>query len=243
MASLSPHFFTTQFQPWGLHLEPDNLRTELQRAIDATEEGFDAIILGYGLCSKGIEDLVARDTKLVVTRGHDCMTCFLGSKERYSDYFEANPGAYWYTPGWIENHLSPGQERYKQLLKNYVETYGEDNAEYLMELEQDWFNKYSKATFIDTGTGDTESYEAFTKKCADWLKWDYEKLKGDTGLMKRLLNGEWNNEEFLVVEPGHMIKASNEADIITSVPADRTIPTNAPPAHLNKEWTRMKPEI
>ena len=41
-AALSPNAFTLQFTPWGLHTEPDQLRTELQQAVDATEEGFDA---------------------------------------------------------------------------------------------------------------------------------------------------------------------------------------------------------
>ena len=66
-AALSPNAFSLQFMPWGLHTEPDKLRSELQRAIDATEPGFDAILLGYGLCSNGLDAIVARGTKLVIT--------------------------------------------------------------------------------------------------------------------------------------------------------------------------------
>ena len=39
---------------------------------------------------------------LVVPRAHDCITLFLGSKERYLDYFQTHPGVYFKTSGWIE---------------------------------------------------------------------------------------------------------------------------------------------
>jgi hypothetical protein len=218
-AALSPNAFTLQFMPWGLHEEPKDLRAELQKAVDATEDEYDAILLGYGLCSKGVEDIVARNTRLVITRGHDCITCFLGSKERYREYFDANPGTYWYTPGWIENHVSPGQERYETLYKEYLAKFGEDNAKYLMEMEQDWFQKYTTAAYIDLGVGNTEQHLEYTQQCADWLKWKFDMLEGDAGLIVRMLDGQWKEDEFLVVEPGCMIKATNEDDIMTSVPA------------------------
>ena len=60
-AALSPHAFNLQFLDWGLHAEPDRLRQELQKAIDATGEGYDAILLGYGLCSNGVEQFHAEE--------------------------------------------------------------------------------------------------------------------------------------------------------------------------------------
>jgi len=217
-AALSPHAFRLQFLSWGLHTDPAQLRSELQRAIDATEDGFDAIILGYGLCSNGVEGIASRGTRLVIARGHDCMTCFLGSKERYRDYFAANPGTYWYTPGWIENHLAPGQERYETTYRQYLEKYGEDNAQCLMEMEQGWFLNYTTAAYVDLGVGNTREHEEYTRRCAEWLGWKFERLQGDAALIVRMLNGQWNTEEFLVVEPGHSIKASRQADIVKAVP-------------------------
>jgi len=102
---LSRNKFGFQFLEFGLHGEPAKLREELQKAIDATPDTFDAILLGYGLCSKGVEGITARKTRLVIMRGHDCITCFLGSRARYLEYFTAHPGTYWYSPGWIENHV------------------------------------------------------------------------------------------------------------------------------------------
>ena len=227
-AALSPNAFHLQFMPWGLHTEPGQLRIEVQQAVDATEEDYDAILLGYGLCSKGVEDIVARQTRLVITKGHDCITCFLGSKERYREYFDAYPGTYWYTTGWIENHLSPGQERYEKTYRQYLEKYGEDNAEYLMEMEQDWFRKYTTAAYVDMGVGNAEQHKAYTQQCAEWLKWKFDKLEGDAGLIVRMLNGEWNEEEFLIVEPAHRIQATNQEDIMKSVPAREDLKSTEP---------------
>ncbi len=157
-AAASKNWFDFRFLPWGLHSEPSELRVEVQKAIDATpEDTYDAILLGYGLCSNGLMGIRARHTPLVIFRGHDCITCFLGSKERYRAYFDRKPGTYWYTPGWIENHRAPGRQRYEDARKHYAEKYGEDNADYLMEMEQDWFRKYTTAAYIDLGIGDTDA--------------------------------------------------------------------------------------
>ena len=50
------------------------------------------------------------------------------------------------------------------------------------------------------------------------FEWRFERLEGDAGLVVRLLNGEWTHDEFLVVEPGHTIKATNQADVVKAVP-------------------------
>jgi hypothetical protein len=46
--------------------------------------------------------LTARTIPLVFPRAHVCITLFFGNKERYLEYFYANPGVYFKTTGWIE---------------------------------------------------------------------------------------------------------------------------------------------
>ncbi|MCE0496351.1 MAG: DUF1638 domain-containing protein [Methylacidiphilales bacterium] len=217
-ASQSPNKFEFNFLPWGLHRDPRQLHAEVQKAVDATSDAFDAILLGYGLCSKGVEGISAHKTRLVITRGHDCITCFLGSKTRYREYFDSHPGTYWYTPGWIENHLSPGKERYETIFEEYKKKFGEDDAEYLMEMEQGWFKQYTTAAYVDLGVGDGEPYKEYTRRCAKWLDWHYDEIKGDSSLFRRFVGGDWNTDEFLIVEPGHQIEATNDEAIVRSVP-------------------------
>ena len=213
-ASVSRNVFTFNFLKQGLHNTPDILREEVQGAIDQVKEECAAVLIGYGLCSNGLHGITARDKKLVIMRGHDCITFLLGSKEEYRAYFDQNPGTYWYSPGWIDTTGQPSKERYERVYKSYAEQYGEDNAEYLMEMEQGWFTRYSNAAYVDLGFDDTKHLKTYTKDCADWLGWNYDELKGDPGLMKSFLDGDWDPEKFLVVEPGETVVASNDELIL-----------------------------
>ena len=214
-ASQSPHNYQFKFLKQGLHNVPDQLRQELQAAIDEAGDEYEAILLGYGLCSNGLMGIQARGTRLVVMRGHDCITFLLGSKERYREYFDTHPGTYWYSPGWIETSTQPGEERYNKVLQTYTEIYGEENAQFLMEATESWMTNYSMATYVDLGVGDTAAHKAFTAECARWLGWNDEYLEGDTQLVRDFVNGNWDdNERFLVVEPGQTIMPSHDALII-----------------------------
>ena len=214
VASRAGHIVDITLMPQGLHNEPDKLRVDVQQALDRVEDvqgnPYDATLLGYGLCSNGVVGLKAKITT-VVPRGHDCITLLLGSKERYQEYFDTHRGVYWYSAGWIEGNGQPGRERYEATLRHYTEKYGKDNAEYLMRMEQGWMTEYSWATYVDWGFPGAERYRQFTKECAGFLAWNYDELKGDPALMQRLVDGEWDEESFLVVRPGQKV----EADVTT----------------------------
>ena len=191
----------------GLHDEPDRLTTVLQHSIDETKpNAYDAILLGYGLCSNGIAGLTS-SVKLVVPRGHDCMTILLGSKERYREYFDKHRGVFWYSPGWIECANQPGKRRFDLLRESYVEKYGDENADYLMEMEQNWMTEYSRATYVEWPFLRSDRYQRFTRESAEFMTWEYDEVPGDPGLLQRLLDGEWRESEVLAVEPGQRIEA------------------------------------
>ncbi|MBN2713390.1 MAG: DUF1638 domain-containing protein [Planctomycetes bacterium] len=205
----------------GLHNEPDKLRAELQKAVDRVEalDSVDAIVLLYGLCSRGIEGVVAKRCLIAVPRAHDCITLLLGSKERYAKYMDENPGTYWYSPGWNKCHIPPSELRFDTAYKEYVEKYGEDNAEYLMEIEQNWMKEYTRATYVDMGVCDVEDDIRFTRECADWLHWKFDRQHGDPGLFADLIKGNWDEERFLVLKPDEKVKMVADATVMTAVPA------------------------
>ena len=207
-AARSRHVVDIVLMEQGLHDEPDRLRREVQTALRRTDDiqgrPYDASLLGYGLCSNGVVGLAA-EIPVVIPRGHDCITLLLGSKERYQEYFDSHRGVYWYSPGWIESGKQPCKERYERLLEEYRQKYGQDNAQYLMEVEQTWMKEYQWATFVDWGLIDVDEYKAFTRQCATFLGWSYDELKGDPGLMQRFVDGLWGEDEFLVVPPGRRI--------------------------------------
>lgn len=215
-----PHIVRTLVLPQGLHNEPDKLRRELQSAIDQTEAETDAgaIVLGYGLCSRGSEGVIAHRCRLVIARAHDCITHLLGGKERYAEYVKQHPGTYWYSPGWNKHHTPPGKERYDSLLREYTGKYGEDNAAYLMEAEQGWFRAYDRAAWVDLGVGQTEEGYCYTGKCAQWLGWNCDRQQGDPKLLIDLLAGHWDDDRFLVLEPGETFRFSGDERVIEKGP-------------------------
>ena len=93
-----------EFLPKGLHDvgQAGHVRPLGRPSTRWTSRQYEAVLLGYGLCSNGLLGLRARAIPLVVPRAHDCITLFLGSKERYLDYFMSHPGVYFKTTGWIE---------------------------------------------------------------------------------------------------------------------------------------------
>lgn len=232
-AAHSPAIVDPIMLPQGLHNTPAELRVRVQQEIDRLENcgpefipydevdtlpppRYDAILLGYALCSNGVVGLTSRRTPLVIPRGHDCVTLLLGSKEAYHEYFESHRGIYWYSSGWIERTLQPGRERWEYTRTHYAEKYGEENADYLMEMEQHWFKEYSWATYINWDLPTTEHDRAYTRACAEFLGWNYDEVQGDRQLMYDFLGGAWDDDRFLVVPPGACIEPSHDPNILKS---------------------------
>lgn len=210
--------------PQGLHNEPDQLRVKVQRLIERIEREspeVQTIVIGYGLCSRGTEGIIARRATLVLPRAHDCITLLLGDRNRYTAYVEKHPGTYWYSPGWIRHHLAPGKRRFDTLRAEYAKKYGDENADYLMEQEQHWFSTYDRATFVDLSVCPTAGDERFTQECAEWLGWDYDRQHGDPTLLRDLITGNWDDERFLIVPPGKTVRFTAEEGVIAVVNAPR----------------------
>lgn len=204
----------------GLHNEPEQLRREVQATVDAVEARFapEAIVLGYGLCSRGTEGVRTRYATLVMARAHDCITHLLGSKERYAKYVSKHPGTYWYSPGWNKHHIPPGKERYELLYRRYCEKYGDENAQFLMEEEQNWFKTYDRATYVHLTIGVTDNDVAYTRSCAQWLHWNFDIQQGDPSLLHDLLDAHWDDERFIVLPPGQAFRMTADDRIVEPTP-------------------------
>jgi hypothetical protein len=205
--------------PQGLHDDPPKLRLELQKAVSQMEDDHrpEHILLGYGLCSRGIEGVVCRESRLVVPRAHDCITLLLGSRKRYSEQIQLQPATYWHSVGWNRHHLPPGPERVKKLLDSYTELYGEDNAEFLMEAEQHWIKSYSRSVFVDTGVGPVEEEAKKTEEAAQWLGWSYDRQEGSLKLLEMMVAGDFDPAEFLILEPGQSVRMTADEGVIQAV--------------------------
>ncbi|MHB1416683.1 MAG: DUF1638 domain-containing protein [Chloroflexota bacterium] len=223
-AAYSPHLIDVDFLHRSLHAEPDRLREEVQKRIDQSEGAdYDALLLGYALCSNGTANLVARDIPLVIPRGHDCITVLLGSRKEYDRTFFDNPGTYYYTPGWVEREgleiertSVEGEEARGRIFAQYVEKYGPENAQYLMDMLHSWQKNYSRALFIEMGLVDMEETKQRVRDVAGQYSWRYDETKGDLSLVRSFVEGRWDPVDFLVVPPGgRTIPSLNPEEIIS----------------------------
>jgi hypothetical protein len=228
----SPNRVDIEFLPKGLHdIGARAMRRRLEEALDEVDErDYEAVLFGYALCGNGLVGLEARSVPLVLPRAHDCITLFLGSKERYLEVFNANPGAYFKTTGWIERgeelhqldrdgRLQPRGVRFDYAM--LVEKYGEDNARYLQEQLGDYTKNYKKLAYIHMGVGPDERYRERTREEARRRNMEYEDFEGDLSLLQRLVDGDWSPEDFLVVRPGERVVARYGTEIVDVEPARR----------------------
>ena len=116
----SVNLVDVEFLPKGLHdIGQAGMSSRLAEVLAGVDETrYEAILLGYGLCSNGLVGLAARSIPLVVPRAHDCITLFLGSKERYLEYFQGHPGVYFKTSGWIERGVGLHQGERRRRTRN-----------------------------------------------------------------------------------------------------------------------------
>ena len=223
----SPHQIDIDFLPKGLHdLGAEGMRSQVQAALDRVDSSrYEAALFGYALCGNGLAGLTARTIPLVVPRGHDCITLFLGSKERYLEYFQNHPGVYFKTTGWIERGEKLDQLSIQNrtglhyTYEELVARYGEENAQYLWEQLGECRRNYRQLTFIEMGVEPDDRFERRTRDEAARRGWQFEKVQGDLSLIQRLVDGVWDEKEFLVVPPGWRVVARYDDDIIGAEPA------------------------
>lgn len=223
LAADSPLVVDLDFLPKGLHdVGSEKMSARVQEAVDAVDaEACDATILGYALCNNGVAGVKATRTKLVVPRAHDCITFFFGSHRRYKEYFDAHLGTYFRTTGWSERGFKPDDDGqiHTQLgpdrtHEQYVEQYGEENAKYIREALGAWKTAYSRMTYVNMGFEVDDEYAERAREDAKENGWEFERIDGDWRLLKALLNGDWNDEDFLVLERGDSIEASFDDRIL-----------------------------
>lgn len=260
-AARSVNLVDFEFLAQGYHDNPDIGRELIQEKIDSVEnDRYDAILLGYALCSNMLVGLTTHHIPLVIPRAHDCITFFFGSKERYMEHYTSRPGTYYYTSGWLEhrkrkservpasgysakptsssdtsgakstnqstteeNPQSHNNEAPQSMQSGYgrmksyqelVEQYGEDNAKYVMDILGNWTENYTHGVLIDFDFTRHLNLRKQVEEICRQHGWEYDELEGDMSLLQRLLDGDWNSKDFLVVQPGEVVRATYDERVI-----------------------------
>lgn len=194
------------FLDYGLHTVPKNLQKTIQATIDAITEP-SLVVLGYGLCGNGLNNIHAGAHTLLISRTDDCIAILLGSYEKYIQQFTENSGTYYLTKGWLESGSDPLREYEK-----YLEQYDEETAEWLVDQQ---YQRYKYLTFVAHNQEDLDAYRPRALQVAKFCKrWEmtYSELLGSDSYVRRLMAGitqlPEDSDEFLVVLPGETLLQS-----------------------------------
>jgi len=235
-AARSPNLIDLEFLTQGHHDTPATGQKAIQKRIEAVPAGkYDAIVLGYALCSNILTNLTTFHTPLLIPRAHDCITFFLGSRSRYDRCFSERPGTYYFTAGWLEcaarrggkektwtAAASPANSRanLEATYQHWVEKYGDEQAKYLQGEMNRWAEVYSSGCLVDFDFLGGLGLDQKVKQICAEKGWSYEQIPGDLSLVEKMVNGPWTDEEFLKVEPGQVVVPTFDERIITAKPCD-----------------------
>jgi len=211
------------------HEYPEYLRETIQKEIDNTDpKMFSHILLGYGLCGNAIAGLKTREIPVVMPRAHDCCTIFLGSRQAYKENFGHRPSCRWTSGGYMQDgdyyirnsnvHQFLGID---MSFEELVEKYGEDNARFLIETLAPKDDSDKQVVYIETPPYERLGTKKLIEEEARKEGRTFEHIQGDTRLIEMLVNGCWNEDDFLIVPPYHVIEGVYDKDIIIkAVPAE-----------------------
>jgi len=186
-----------EFLEQGLHKAPAKMKPAIQEKIDEAKQDFDYIVLGYGLCGNGTLGIRAREIPVVIPRAHDCITYWLGSRERHLQEHSKAPASYYLTKGWIEEAKAP-----LATFDEYKERYGLKTAEWVIREE---FKNYTRPALITTGAYDPAQYRQYAQSNAAFLGVNYEEITGSLALFEKMIRNEWEDNGFIILQPGEEI--------------------------------------
>lgn len=192
------------FLEYGLHSTPRRLKVAVQEYIDQIESP-SLIVLGYGLCGNGLDEIRSGIHTLVIPKADDCIAIFMGSRQRYMAQFKENPGTYYLTKGWFEVGSDPLTE-YERLLPKY----GAETADWLMEQQ---YQNYKRLLFVAHRQEDIDAYRPRALEVAAYCErfgMVYEEYLGSEEFLNQIsealkVQENWTSN-FIVVPPGGRIR-------------------------------------
>ena len=191
------------FMDYGLHRQPGKMTRELQEEIDGVATP-SLIMLGYGLCGKGLAGIKSGKHTLKIPRVDDCIAILLGSRKAYRREFSAVPGTYYLSKGWLESGSHPLKE-----YEEYVDKYGAEKTEWIMDQQ---YRNYERLVLVGHSQNELETYRPQAQEVARYCEqWGmrYEEMLGSDEYVRHLLaigGISDHSEDFVIIPPGGEIR-------------------------------------
>jgi hypothetical protein len=150
---------------------------------------------------------------MVIHNLQDCIPVLLGSEHVHSSYVQSRPGTFWFSVGWIEGFPLPGSPDYDS---RYPSFYSRNiDASKRDIIERELMHNYTHLTYIEwkeLGEAVNEPGKAYTRACVQSLNTrlgmdlTYDHIVGSPAHLQKFVDGDWEGEDFLIVEPGKHVQ-------------------------------------
>ena len=226
LVAKSPHIIDLEFVPMLSHIEPEKLKQliseRIERGFSESKRKYDALILGFGLCGNAVIGLSC-PIPMVIPRAHDCCTIHMGSKESFAAGFGNRLSTRWCSTGYFERTATAGSgypgvdqfANYKTSAEymSYVDQYDEETADYLWETLHPTIESDESIYIKLDGFEYSESYENYRAQM-EKLGVNLITVDGDISMLRSLVNGDWDEDTFLIVPPGKKIAGVYDMNIV-----------------------------
>lgn len=205
----------------ALHERPSALGQALRHAVEdveRTEPGVDEIILGIGLCSRGLEGVTAGRCTLIAPRSDDCIGLLLGDPGLYRREVAHVPGTAWFSRGWVRHGVAPGPEKLQRYAEQLAARFKPDEVEYLVEIERAALRAYTRAVYVTLTVAGRSEHDAgaSASRAADEMGWNFTQMEGDPALLSALLAGPHDEQRFCIARPGQHFRIAADDGIIVA---------------------------
>lgn len=121
------------------HNHPKILAKQIQKEIDQCQ-GYDNIILLYGLCGNILLYIQPHDIPIYVIKAHDCLSIFLGGKEKYQCLLKKRLSLSWSCYSLEQTKLS--FDEYDKEERDYLESLFNQKKDVYVSFKEDYDKKY-----------------------------------------------------------------------------------------------------
>ena len=188
----------------GLHSVPANLHKRLVEALTRAKDIGDLVLLAMGFCGNSVAGLTANGFQLIVPKVDDCITLLLGSSEKRQK-ISREYAAYFLTQGWLQ-----GERNIIRELQYMKEKFGEKQAR---EIGKMMYHHYRTLVLLDTGVDSMEELRTNTAGISSEFGWKQETVQATLGYLEKLLTGPWDQDLFIVKNPGEKIELKDLYEI------------------------------
>ncbi|HWQ42620.1 MAG TPA: DUF1638 domain-containing protein [Desulfosporosinus sp.] len=199
LAAASGRDIEFEFLAQGKHNYPEKLNQELQTILNGLT-GYSQVILAFGLCGGAAKNLQIGDFTLTIPRVHDCIPLLLGSRASFEKHRLEEIGTLYMSCGWTSSDGSVVAE-----YNRTYEKYGEKKTARIFDM---MYSGYKRVLFIRTGIPNEEEHLQRSREIGQLLKLDHQTTQGSLRYIDKLVNGPWDEEDFINIPPHGLIDES-----------------------------------